>query len=134
VPQRRGAQTDGDDTTYTYGKALFWRWRHNPLRRPGDGMESRIVLGAWFLALAAGLLVGLMIAAHTERSLEALRAELVPVRAVLTENAPRPAVAARFHSDHTVWATVRWTAAGGTTRTGSAQVGPGSVTGDRVTG
>ncbi|MFJ9898280.1 hypothetical protein ACIQPR_33575 [Streptomyces sp. NPDC091280] len=115
------------------GKALFWRWRRNQLRRPGDRVEARIVLGAWFLALAAGLLAGSMTAAHVERSLEARRAELVPVRAVLTENAPRPTVVARFHSDHTVWATVRWTAADGTTRTGSAQVAPASVVGDRVT-
>ncbi|MET7481711.1 hypothetical protein [Streptomyces sp. NPDC005538] len=115
------------------GKVLFWRWRHNPLRRPGDRLEAWIVLGAWLLALAAGLLAGVMNAAHTERSLAARRAELALTQAVLTESAPRPTTAPRYYSDDLVWATVRWTAADGTARTGPAQVEAGGVKGDRVT-
>ena len=115
-------------------KAWLWRWRRNPLRRRSDLLEAWIVLIAWLLAVVAGVAAGWAAGALLEQGIDARRTQVHPVSAVLTRDAPRNPVAttAGAHED-TVWAKVRWTAADGSLRTGSARVEPGSTAGTAVT-
>ncbi|MFI2435887.1 hypothetical protein [Streptomyces sp. NPDC018693] len=110
----------------------FWRWRDNPLRRRSDRVEAWIVLVAWFLALAGGLLTGVAAGTAARDSLDARRAVAHPVTAVLTENAPKSPPATGV-GDGLVWAQVSWTDSDGVTHTGRAKVEPGVETGDRAT-
>ena len=113
-------------------KVRLWRWRRNPLRRRSDTIEAWIVLAGWVCALLVGLLAGLGAAHAVERAADRERAENRAVSAVLAEDAEEK-VLARAVSDHRVWATVRWAAPDGSTRTDEARVPPGARAGSAVT-
>ncbi|MGW3413131.1 Rv1733c family protein [Streptomyces sp. NPDC000888] len=113
-------------------KVRFWRWRRDPLRRRSDVIEAWVVLAGWALALMIGLLAGLNAADAVERAADRQRAESRAVSAALTEDA-KDKVPARVVSDHRVWATVRWTAPDGSTRTDEARVPPQTRAGSPVT-
>ncbi|MGW0627061.1 Rv1733c family protein [Streptomyces sp. NPDC002758] len=110
----------------------FWRWRHNPLRRRCDVFEAWIVLATWTLALLGGLLAGAVAAGMVDQSLDARRAQVHPVTAVLTADAAPSAPASTGYDTGRSWATVRWTTANGAVHTGQAQVAPGAAAGTRV--
>ncbi|MCZ4514015.1 hypothetical protein O3Q52_38950 [Streptomyces sp. ActVer] len=115
-------------------KVWLWRWRDTPLRRRSDRLEAWIVLTAWLFAVAGGLSVALVAGVSFEQSLAVRRAQVHPVTAVLTQDAPgAPALTTDGTSEGTVWAKVRWTAAEGTTHTGLAKAEPGSEAGTSVT-
>ncbi|MBE1594175.1 MULTISPECIES: DUF1513 domain-containing protein [Streptomyces] len=84
------------------------------------------------MALVGGLYAGLAAADAIERSADRQRTERREVSAVLAEDA-KGKVPARATGDPRVWATVRWTAPDGSTRTGEARVSATSPAGDRVT-
>ncbi|WP_059082510.1 Rv1733c family protein [Streptomyces scabiei] len=113
-------------------KVRCWRWRRNPLRRLSDVIEAWIILAGWVMALVGGLYAGLAAADAIERSADRQRTERREVSAVLAEDA-KGKVPARAAGDPRVWATVRWTAPDGSTRTGEARVSATSPAGDRVT-
>ncbi|GAA3771418.1 hypothetical protein GCM10022403_003420 [Streptomyces coacervatus] len=113
-------------------KVRWWRWRHNPLRRHSDSVEAWIVLATWIVALVGGLLAGLAADGAMQDSLAARRAAVHSVPAQLTENADRTATVSTDSGGDTVWAKVRWTAAG-STHTGLARVDPSSTAGTPVT-
>ncbi|MFE6281147.1 hypothetical protein [Streptomyces sp. NPDC057877] len=48
----------------------LWRWRHNPLRRTTDLVESWVALTALLLILIAAPLLGSLVGASTERALQ----------------------------------------------------------------
>lgn len=110
----------------------MWRWRRNPLRRRSDVIDAWIVLAAWVIALAAGLLAGLATGSAVDHGLDRQRAERQPVSAVLNEKAPGRTSAAAVDDSH-VWANARWTAPDGTEHTGRTKVHPGTKTGTQVT-
>ncbi|MET7575044.1 hypothetical protein ABZT04_42260 [Streptomyces sp. NPDC005492] len=113
------------------GGIRLWRWRHNPLRRRSDVIDAWMVLVAWLLALAGGLLAGLTTASAVDHGLDRQRTERHAVSAVLRERAPGRTSASAVDDSH-VWATVRWTAPDGSSHTGQARVHPGTRTGARV--
>ncbi|MFF4359992.1 hypothetical protein [Streptomyces sp. NPDC001604] len=113
-------------------KVRFWRWRHNPLRRHSDVMEAWILLATWTIALVCGLLAGSAADAAMQDSLAARRAAVHAVSAELTRNADSTANVST-DGGATVWGTVRWTAADGTTHTGLTRVDPSSTAGTSVT-
>lgn len=98
----------------------WWRLRHNPLRRRSYLVEAWLLIAAWTLAVVAAVGTGAWTALAVERHVDALRAERHPVSAVLVEDAVRT-VGTSDGSD-SYRATVRWTAADGTSRTGLAHV------------
>jgi hypothetical protein len=115
-------------------KVWLWRWRRNPLRRRVDAVEAWVVLGAWLVTLAAGVLAGLTATGAVEDGLARERAEWREVVALVTDKVPGTA------SDHSartsgekVWGKVRWTAPDGTRHTGQVRVAPGSAAGTAVT-
>ncbi|MEV0488220.1 hypothetical protein AB0I69_47435 [Streptomyces sp. NPDC050508] len=105
----------------------WWRLRPNPLRRRSYLVEAWLLLAAWVLAVVAAVGVGAWTALAVERHVDALRAERHPVPAVLVEDAVRT-VGTSDGSDN-YRATVRWTAADGTKRTGLAHVDSDSKAG-----
>ncbi|MFK4148724.1 hypothetical protein [Streptomyces sp. NPDC004065] len=109
----------------------LWRWRRNPLRRTSDVVEAWIVLVAWVLAVAGGLVAGTLTAGAMQQSAERVRAQSRPVAAVLTEQAAHGA--ARPSSSALVWGTVRWTEPDGSTHTGRARVPATAPAGAPVT-
>lgn len=113
-------------------RVRWWRWRRNPLRRLSDVIEAWVILVGWVLALVGGLFAGLAAADAIERSADRQRVERREVSAVLVEDA-KGKVPARAAGDPRVWATVRWTAPDGSTRTGEARVSATSPAGNRVT-
>lgn len=113
-------------------KVRFWRWRHNPLRRPSDSVEAWIVLATWTIALVGGLLAGAAADAALQHSLAVRRAAVHAVSARLTRNVDSTANVSTDGGD-TVWGTVRWTAADGSTHTGLTRVDPSSTAGTPVT-
>jgi hypothetical protein len=114
-------------------KVRFWRWRHNPLRRPSDTAEAWIVLGTWTVALAGGVFAGQAADAAMRDSLAARRATMSTVSAVLTQDADKtPPVSTGDGGDGVVWAKVRWTAADGSSHTGLTRVEPRSKAGSTV--
>ncbi|WP_432138390.1 MULTISPECIES: Rv1733c family protein [unclassified Streptomyces] len=116
------------------GRRWLWRWRANPLRRLSDRVEAWIILSAWILALAGGVLAGVSAGTGTQHLLDAHRAAVHQVTAVLTADAPKaPPAADDGVGDGLVWAQVRWTDADGATHTGRAKVEPGGETGGKVT-
>ena len=110
----------------------LWRWRRNPLLRRSDRLEAWIVLVSWLFVLLAGVLAGRAAAGSVESDLAARAAHSYPVRAVVTENAPRSPQADPAYGGGSVWAKVRWTAAGGP-HTGMAKVRSGLAAGTPVT-
>lgn len=113
-------------------KVRFWRWRRNPLRRHSDVMEAWLVLATWTVALVCGLLAGCAADAAMQHSLAARRAAVHAVSAELTRDADSTANVST-DGGATVWGTVRWTAADGTTHTGLTRVDPSSTAGTPVT-
>ena len=96
-------------------------------------IEAWVILVGWVLALGGGgLFAGLAAADAIERSADRQRVERREVSAVLVEDA-KGKVPARTAGDPRVWATVRWTAPDGMTRTGEARVSATSPAGNRVT-
>jgi hypothetical protein len=115
-------------------KVWLWRWRRNPLKRRADTVEAWVLLGAWLLTVLAGVVAGLAATRTVEHGLARERAERHPVVARVTERAPgASAPAANTPSGDRVWAKVRWSVPGGSTRTGQARVLPGSAAGTPVT-
>ncbi|MEU9154969.1 hypothetical protein AB0D59_31535 [Streptomyces sp. NPDC048417] len=110
----------------------MWRLRRNPLRRRSDVVECWILLAAWFIALAASLVTGLAAGSAVDHRLDRQRAESRTAPAVLTTEAPGR-TSASAADDSRVWATVRWTAPDGSTRTGRTTVHPGAKAGTPVT-
>ena len=105
----------------------WWRLRPNPLRRRSYLVEAWLLVAAWMLAVVAAVSTGAWTALAVERHVDALRAERHPVPAVLVEDAERT-VGTSDGSD-SYRATVRWTAANGTSRTGLAHVDSSSKAG-----
>ncbi|MEU6148103.1 hypothetical protein ABZ848_48185 [Streptomyces sp. NPDC047081] len=114
------------------GKVWLWRWRRNPLRRRGDVVDAWIVLAAWLIALCGGLFTGLAAGVAADHGLQRHRTERHLVSAVLAENAPGRTSASALDNNH-VWATVRWTAPDGSTRSGQAKVRPDAKQGTPAT-
>ncbi|QYX75252.1 Rv1733c family protein [Streptomyces akebiae] len=120
-----------DSRHRTTRRVWLWRWRSNPLRRRDDIVEAWLLLAVCALAVATGAFVGAATALGVERNLNERRAERHPVQAVVTEDAPAT-VSATAGAGGQVWAGVRWKAADGSLRTGSARVEPGTDGGTTV--
>ncbi|MGW3095219.1 Rv1733c family protein [Streptomyces sp. NPDC001102] len=110
-------------------RTRWWRLRHNPLRRPSYLVEGWLLLAVWTLALLAAVAAGLGTAGAVERDGAALRAARHPVQAVLTKDAESGTPSVDGIGDAHAWATVRWTAADGTRRTGVTRVAAASRAG-----
>ncbi|MEV5845324.1 hypothetical protein AB0M32_25470 [Streptomyces sp. NPDC051985] len=110
----------------------LWHWRRNPLRRHSDVVEGWIVAAFWVLALACGVLSGVVAAQVTDATSAARLSHLREVTAVVTDDtAPSPAGSGRF-DDEWVRATVRWTDPDGTVHTDRAVVRRADPAGTRV--
>ncbi|MEU6144512.1 hypothetical protein ABZ848_29690 [Streptomyces sp. NPDC047081] len=114
---------------WTRGRVRWWRIRRNPLRRRSYLVEAWLLAATGILAVAAAVAAGVLTAVAVERNLDGLRAVRHPVPAVLTEDAERVTSGSDGTDDGHAWATVRWTAADGTTRTGITRVDAGSKAG-----
>ncbi|MGI5452073.1 Rv1733c family protein [Streptomyces sp. CA-249302] len=112
----------GRSGSATPGRVRWWRLRSNPLRRTGHLVEAWLILVTWTLAVVAAVVAGALTAGAVERDLDGLRTERHAVPAVLTEDADRVTSGADGTDGDHAWATVRWTAADGTTRTGVTRV------------
>ncbi|UIX34222.1 Rv1733c family protein [Streptomyces sp. GQFP] len=110
----------------------LWRWRRNPLRRRTDIIEAWILLTAGILAVAGGLLAGLVTQAAVEQDLDRQRTERHAVAALLVEDA-RDQPSASVDDDGRVWTPARWRAPDGSTHTGQTKVRPDTSAGTRVT-
>ncbi|MEU9627424.1 hypothetical protein AB0D89_11465 [Streptomyces luteogriseus] len=115
----------------TVRRSHLWRWRRSPLRRREDVLEAWILLAVWLVTAVAGPVAGVLSARTTVDALARQRAERRPATAVLDGEAPRGFVSGEVAVDHVV-ATVRWTAADGTSHTGRTQVNTGLKAGERV--
>ncbi|PWI17947.1 hypothetical protein DI272_30155 [Streptomyces sp. Act143] len=113
-------------------KVWFWRWRRNPLRRRSDRLEAWIVVATWVIALAGALFAGRATEAGMQHSFAERRAQVHPVAAVLTQNAPKTPTVTTSGGDTRVWAKARWTDSDGVTRTSLVKVEPGSAAGTSV--
>ncbi|MGX4693925.1 Rv1733c family protein [Streptomyces sp. JNUCC 63] len=109
----------------------LWRWRRNPLRRTSDAVEAWILLVAWILAVAGGVLAGVLTAGAMQRSADRVRAETRPLPAVLTQDATHGAT--RPTSGALMWGTVRWTGPDGSVHTGRTRVPASATPGTHVT-
>jgi hypothetical protein len=110
----------------------WWRWRRNPLKRRLDVVEAWLILGAWLLATAGGLMAGLATGTMTADFLDRQRAERQPVRAVVLEEA-KARVTTRDAGSATARVAVRWTGPDGTRHTGHTLVRPGTAPATRIT-
>ncbi|GAA3099106.1 Rv1733c family protein [Streptomyces echinatus] len=117
----------------TVTRVRLWRWRRNPLRRHSDVVEAWIVLAGWLLALAAGVVAGLLAVQTSESAFAARQARVHPVTAVLADGSARMPATGSGYDDGRVWAGVRWTDADGSVHTDRAKVVPGFSAGSRVT-
>ncbi|XUL91717.1 Rv1733c family protein [Streptomyces galilaeus] len=108
-------------------RTRWWRLRPNPLRRRSYLVEAWLLLAASVLAVLAAAGTGLWTALAVERHIDTLRAERHRVPAVLAEDAVRTVGTADGSDSYR--ATVRWTAADGTRRTGLAHVDSSSKAG-----
>lgn len=114
-------------------KVWLWRWRRNPLKRPGDTLEAWVLLGAWLFTLVAGVLGGLAAARSVDDGLARERAEWHPVVAHVMDRAPGgSAPKSPSSGGERVWARVGWTVADGSAHTGQARVAAGSNVGTPV--
>ncbi|MGV9343672.1 Rv1733c family protein [Streptomyces spiralis] len=109
----------------------LWRWRRSPLRRTSDVVEAWILLVAWALALAGGLLAGVLTASAMQQSAQRVREQSRPVSAVLTHEAAQGS--ARPTSSALAWGTVRWSEPDGSTHTDRARVPASATPGSHVT-
>ncbi|MDX2706960.1 hypothetical protein PV350_29500 [Streptomyces sp. PA03-6a] len=111
------------------GRAVFWRWRRNPLRRRSDVLEAWTGVAAALLIAAGAPAAGAATAAAVEQS-ELRRSQGTHLAtAVLTEDAAKAVENPYTGSIGKVLTTVRWTASDGSARTGQARVEPGSPAG-----
>ncbi|MFJ4557344.1 hypothetical protein ACIP4Q_14745 [Streptomyces massasporeus] len=118
-------------TSTTVRRSRLWRWRRSPLRRREDLVEAWILLAAWLVAGVVGPVAGVLSVRATVDALAQQRAERRPASAVVVDDASRSFVSGGVTVDHVI-ATVRWTAADGTSHTGRTQVDAGSKAGERV--
>jgi hypothetical protein len=109
----------------------LWRWRRNPLRRTSDVVEAWILLVAWVLAVAGGVLAGVLTVGAMQQSAARARAHSRPVPAVLTQQAAQGA--ARSAGSTLMWGTVRWTDPDGAVHTGRTRVPVSATPGSHVT-
>ncbi|WP_443033807.1 Rv1733c family protein [Streptomyces sp. CA2R101] len=110
------------------------RWRNNPLRRGTDTAESWMLLTTAVLIAVTAPAAGVTAASALEASAQRQGQGGQSVSAVLTEDPPaRIGVDSAGGAGGRVHATVRWTAADGTVRTGKTAVAPGLRAGDRTT-
>ncbi|MEU3346760.1 hypothetical protein ABZ723_17575 [Streptomyces sp. NPDC006700] len=109
----------------------LWRWRRNPLRRTSDVVEAWILLVAWVLAVAGGVLAGVLTAGAMQQAADRVRADTHSVPAMVTQEATRGAV--RPVGSVLGWGTVRWTDADGSAHTGRTRVPVSATPGDHVT-
>ena len=105
----------------------WWRLRRNPLRRRSYLVEAWLLLAVWILAVVAAAGAGVWTVLAVERHIDALRADRHSVTAVLVEDAQR--IVGTADGSDNYRATVRWTAADGTRRTGLAHVDSSSKAG-----
>ncbi|MFF4536010.1 DUF3592 domain-containing protein [Streptomyces aureus] len=110
-----------------------WRWRRNPLRRRDDVFEAWIVLVVWTVMVLGGALAGLVTARAADESFTRLRQDRHAVPAVLAGGTGSAVPAGESAVYDRVRATVRWRAADGKPRVGSALVPSGHKAGTRVT-
>ncbi|MER6982908.1 hypothetical protein ABT317_39585 [Streptomyces carpinensis] len=94
-------------------------------------MEAWILLVAWVLALAGGLLAGLVTAGAMQQSAQHVRERSRPVSAVLKPGTTQ--ADARPTSGAVVWGTVRWSEPDGSTHTGRTRVPATATPGSHVT-
>jgi hypothetical protein len=115
------------------GRVLFWRWRHNPLKRRSDVAEAWIGVASAALLLVMMPAVGVVMADVGERSALDHARGLHRTAARLVEDAP--ATPSRFSglADDHVRAAVRWTTPDGSPKTGEAPVAAGSKAGSSTT-
>lgn len=118
-------------TSTTVRRSHLWRWRRSPLRRREDLVEAWILLTAWLVAAVVGPVAGVLSVRATVDALAQQRAERRPASAVVVDDASRSFVSGGVTVDQVI-ATVRWTAADGTSHTGRTQVDAGSKAGERV--
>ncbi|MEU6284394.1 hypothetical protein [Streptomyces sp. NPDC047028] len=109
----------------------MWRWRRNPLRRRSDMVEAYVVLTAWLLAVAGGLITGVVTADVAAQRYDRQRLDRYEVAAVLTGQAPS-AASAQAVGDDEVWTAVRWRDPDGSVRTGRTKVAPFTAAGTPV--
>lgn len=112
------------------GRVLWWRWRHNLLKRGSDIAEAWIGVAAVAVLVLVPPAVGVATAAAAERSELDQARGLHRVTAHLVEDAP--AALSRFSGAATgnqVQAAVRWTMSGGALKSGTALVKAGSKSG-----
>ncbi|MFD5393903.1 hypothetical protein ACFWJW_06690 [Streptomyces sp. NPDC127097] len=109
-------------------------WRRSPLRRRSDVAEGWLVLVTAVLIALGAPAAGLAAANAVDSGTGLERQGRQTVSAVLTENPPpRIGVEVSGGVGSRVHATVRWTAADGTARTGTTTVSPDLRAGDRTT-
>ncbi|MFJ8025204.1 hypothetical protein [Streptomyces sp. NPDC096311] len=113
-------------------RQLLWRWRNNPLRRHDDVVEAWLVLAVWLVIAIGGTLTGLLTAHAADASFARLRHERHAVQAVLVSSTARTVGIGADTPYDRVRATVRWTAADGSTHTGKALVDYGHRVGSKV--
>ncbi|WP_052864258.1 Rv1733c family protein [Streptomyces niger] len=113
---------------------LLWRWRSNPLRRPSDILEARIILMAVVLLLAGGLTAGIATGRAAGDALREQRQGRIATTAVLVDDAPdRSADTAYRTGDDKVSVTVRWQDRNGSARVGTTRVEPDRPAGTKIT-
>ncbi|MHB9864166.1 Rv1733c family protein [Streptomyces sp. YIM S03343] len=110
------------------GTIVGCRWRDNPLCRPSDTTEARIVLVAWTVAIVGGTALGAAAAYSVDDTIERDAAARTPVAAVMTGTDP----ALRGLKLDYVPAKIRWTGADGTVRTATTDVKSGIEVGETV--
>ncbi|WP_030607564.1 Rv1733c family protein [Streptomyces sclerotialus] len=112
----------------------LWRWRSNPLKRPSDILEARIILVAVLLLLTGGLTAALVTGRTAADNLHEQRQNRTPTTAVLVDDAPgRSSGTAYRTGDTKVSVTVRWQDRNGSSRTGSTRVEPDRPAGTKIT-
>jgi hypothetical protein len=112
--------------------ARSWRWRENSLKRRSDTVEAWGLTLMWVLAVLGGALTGLFVAQSVESTLDAQRAEVQRVTAVLTADTPARTPVSDGPDDSRVPALVRWTDHEGVKHTAKTLVDPGKQVGATV--
>jgi hypothetical protein len=111
-------------------KQRLWRWRSNALRRRDDVIEAWLVLAVVTVMTLGGVVVGAVTAHTADNVFARQRAEKRSIRAVLVDYVPL--TMSRAVLSEQVRAKVRWTAADGSTRTGTTRVDAGYKAGSDV--
>ncbi|WP_461028884.1 Rv1733c family protein, partial [Streptomyces sparsus] len=117
----------------------LWRWRHNPLRRRSDRVETWLALGAALVITLGAPLVGIAAgdAAHGSllRTVAAEHEQRQQVWATVHRLLPRPAAEPEFEEfgdrSGRQRVVVGWTAPDGTVRTATLGTREGTRVGER---